>query len=165
MIDNGAVVIGVGGGLCQAANLLYWLCLHSPLTIKEHHHHQVDIFPDSGRVLPFGSGAGVLYNYGDLQFQNNTDYTFTLKIWLDDEFMHGEIWTDRECDLTYKVVEKDHYFYSNLKDNNNVYRTNKLYKTVMKRQGGVFLRDELITVNNSKVLYSVDKSILRTPID
>jgi hypothetical protein len=26
--------------------------------------------------LPFGSGAGVLYNYGDLQFKNNTEYTF-----------------------------------------------------------------------------------------
>lgn len=67
IIDNGAVTIGVGGGLCQLANLFYWLFLHAPVEIKEHHHHMLDIFPDSGRILPFGSGAGVLYNYGDLQ--------------------------------------------------------------------------------------------------
>ncbi len=68
ILANGKVTIGVGGGLCKIANLLYWLCLHSPLTVKEQHHHQLDIFPDSGRVLPFGSGSGVFYNYGDLQF-------------------------------------------------------------------------------------------------
>ncbi|MFJ8513275.1 VanW family protein [Lysinibacillus xylanilyticus] len=50
------VKTGVGGGICQLANLLYWMALHTPLIVTERHHHSFDPFPDSGRTLPFGSG-------------------------------------------------------------------------------------------------------------
>ena len=53
---------GIGGGICQIANLLNWLVLHSPLTIVEKSQHSFDPFPDEGRVLPFGSGAAIFYN-------------------------------------------------------------------------------------------------------
>ena len=72
LISGGKVTEDQGGGLCQMANLLYWMALHSPLTVSEHHHHSLDLFPDSGRVLPFGSGASVFYNYLDLQLRNDT---------------------------------------------------------------------------------------------
>lgn len=63
------VKTGIGGGICQLANLLYWMALHTPLTVVERHHHSFDPFPDSGRTLPFGSGASVFYNYVDLRFK------------------------------------------------------------------------------------------------
>ena len=69
---------GIGGGICQIANLLNWLVLHSPLTIVEKSQHSFDPFPDEGRVLPFGSGAAIFYNYIDYQFTNNTDKTFQI---------------------------------------------------------------------------------------
>src|SRR5829696_3157032 len=34
-LSRGEVVRGVGGGLCQLANLLYWIALHTPLEIVE----------------------------------------------------------------------------------------------------------------------------------
>ncbi|HQU85666.1 MAG TPA: VanW family protein, partial [Pyrinomonadaceae bacterium] len=74
-LSRGEVVRGVGGGLCQLANLLYWMALHTPLEIVERHHHSFDPFPDENRTLPFGSGAGVFYNYIDLRFFNPTDIT------------------------------------------------------------------------------------------
>lgn len=159
LIDNGKVVIGVGGGLCQMANLLYWIALHSPLQVIEHHHHQVDIFPDSGRVLPFGTGAGVLYNYGDLQFLNTTHQRLLIKTWLDDKNLYGEIWSEDFFDKTYSIVEKDHKFYKSELDG-NIYRTNKIYRTTMLRLGGIKVKEELITVNDSRVLYEVDPSLL-----
>jgi vancomycin resistance protein VanW len=162
ILADGKVTIGVGGGLCQIANLLYWLCLHSPLTVKEHHHHQLDIFPDSGRVLPFGSGAGVFYNYGDLQFANLTKLDITIKTWLDEEFLHGEIYSNKPFDKTYKIKEKEHYFYE--KDG-QTYRTNKLYRVVMLRQGGIKLAEELVTKNNSRVLYKVEEERIRGKIN
>lgn len=55
-LSQGEVVRGIGGGLCQLANLLYWMALHTPLEITERHHHSFDPFPDDNRVLPFGSG-------------------------------------------------------------------------------------------------------------
>lgn len=45
-LSRGEVVRGVGGGLCQLANLLYWMSLHTPLEIAERHQHSFDPFPD-----------------------------------------------------------------------------------------------------------------------
>jgi vancomycin resistance protein VanW len=41
-----------GGGLCQLSNLLYWMTLHTPLTVVERYRHQYDVFPDSDRNQP-----------------------------------------------------------------------------------------------------------------
>lgn len=35
ILRNGRVASGVGGGLCQMTNLLYWMTLHTPLTVTE----------------------------------------------------------------------------------------------------------------------------------
>ena len=48
--------MATGGGLCQLSNLIYWMTLHTPLTITERYRHSYDVFPDSNRTQPFGSG-------------------------------------------------------------------------------------------------------------
>jgi vancomycin resistance protein YoaR len=40
----------------------------------------------TGRVLPFASGATVMYNYKDLRLHNPTNQTFQLRLWLDGYF-------------------------------------------------------------------------------
>lgn len=42
---NGKIVGSYGGGLCQLSNMLFWLFLHTPLTIVERHGHAVESFP------------------------------------------------------------------------------------------------------------------------
>ena len=70
---------GIGGGLCQLSNLIHWLILHSELTITEHHHHDgLDLFPDFGRQIPFGTGTSISYNYIDYRFKNETTNTYQL---------------------------------------------------------------------------------------
>ena len=44
---------GVGGGLCQLSNLIYWMTLHTPLTVTERYRHSYDVFPDANRTQPF----------------------------------------------------------------------------------------------------------------
>lgn len=80
LLSQGEVKTGIGGGLCQLANLLFWLALHTPLEIKERHHHSFDPFPDEHRVLPFGSGASVFFNYIDLRFYNPTHHPFQFQV-------------------------------------------------------------------------------------
>jgi vancomycin resistance protein VanW len=92
-----------GGGLCQSSNLMDWLALHSPLTINENHHHSFDPFPDDGRVLPFGSGATVFYNYWDFLLTNNTSWTFQINLCLTDKLLEGEIRINEELDFNYHV--------------------------------------------------------------
>ena len=157
LISGGKPIEGQGGGLCQMANLLYWMALHSPLTVTEHHHHSLDLFPDSGRVLPFGSGASVFYNYVDLQLKNETATTYLLNVWLDEVSLHGELRADGRPAYTYKAVEEDHAFYRRGTD---VYRTNKLYQIQIDRRTGNHIRKRLITFNDSRVLYEVPEEQL-----
>jgi hypothetical protein len=65
-LSDGTATSGVGGGICQLANLLHWMFLHSPLTVVERSEHSFDPFPDNGRVLPWGVGCSIVYNYVDL---------------------------------------------------------------------------------------------------
>ena len=59
-----------GGRPVQMTNLLYWMTLHTPLTVTERWRHGYDVFPDSNRTQPFGSGATCFYNYMDLMVRN-----------------------------------------------------------------------------------------------
>lgn len=109
VLYNGGFKPGVGGGLCQLSNLIYWMTLHSPLEVVERHRHSFDVFPDSNRKLPFGSGATCVYNYRDLQIYNGTGMTFQLIIYLDDEYLYGELRASSEIEQTYEVYEKNHH--------------------------------------------------------
>lgn len=143
---------GIGGGLCQIANLLNWLVMHSPLTVIERHHHSFDPFPDDGRVLPFGSGATIFYNYGDFQFKNNTIYTFQINLWLTKKCLEGEFRIDKELDYSYHVYEKNHKF---LKIEGKYYRQNEIWRDMKaKFKGGQVLKTELVKKNFALVKYT-----------
>jgi len=153
LLSRGEVMRGIGGGLCQLSNLLYWMALHTPLTITERHHHGFDPFPDDGRVLPFGSGATVFYNYVDLQFRNDTADTFQLKAWLTDRHLRGEVRCTQEQVYTYHVMEREHAFEQR---NGRWYRRNQIWRQVKDRSSGAVIREELITSNNAEVRYTPD---------
>lgn len=153
MLSSGEATEGVGGGLCQIANLIHWLCLHSPLTVTERHHHSFDPFPDSGRVVPFGCGASLFYNYIDYQFKNNTKHTFQLNFWLDKKCLNADLRIDEDLDYTYHIQEKEHEF---LCFENNYYRKNSIWKKKIKKIGGVLLEEKCIQKNFSLVKYIPD---------
>jgi vancomycin resistance protein VanW len=140
-LSRGEVVRGIGGGLCQLANLLYWMALHSPLEIVERHHHSFDPFPDENRVLPFGSGAGVFYNYIDLRFFNPTDTTFQLKLWLTEKHLKGAIYSDEETPHTYHVFEKNHRFSTQEGKN---FRENEIWRETIDRRTGNIVDEEML---------------------
>jgi vancomycin resistance protein VanW len=153
LLSDGKVITGVGGGLCQLANMIHWLFLHSDMTVKEHWHHDYDVFPDSGRTIPFGSGAGVLYNYFDLQYVNLTNQTYTLSLHMDNKFLLGAVWSDTVPQVKYSIKEEDHRFF---KENEQVYRENKLYKVATDVRTGNTLGKTMVKHNISKVLYPVE---------
>lgn len=152
VLKDGEAKTDIGGGLCQMANLLYWMVLHTPLMVAEHHHHSFDAFPDSGRVLPFGSGATIFYNYVDLQFYNPTDISFQINVNVASEHLKGEIRTDRELDYAYHVIEKDHRYLFDVRAN-QYYRANSLWRVIAGRKTGRFFKEELICANFSRMKY------------
>lgn len=151
-LSFGEARAGTGGGICQISNLLHWLVIHSPLTVTERYHHSFDPFPDDGRVLPFGSGATVFYNYRDFQFRNDTEYTFQINLWFSEKCLEGELRINEELNFAYHIEERDHEF---LKIGATFYRKNEIWRhKILKFESGKILTTELITKNFARVTYT-----------
>ena len=156
-LSFGQARAGIGGGICQISNLIHWLVIHSPLTVTERYHHSFDPFPDEGRVLPFGSGATVFYNYRDYQFTNNTEHTFQINLWFSEKCLEGELRIDKELDYAYRIVEKEHQF---LKIDEQFYRKNEIWREkFLKFAGGKVVESELVTKNFARVMYKPENYV------
>ncbi len=154
-LSFGEARAGIGGGICQISNLIHWLVIHSPLTVTERYHHSFDPFPDDGRVLPFGSGATVFYNYRDYQFTNNTPHTFQVRLWFSEKCLEGELRIDTELDYAYHVREEEHRF---LKIGPDFYRKNEIWRDkILKFKSGEIVETELITKNFARVTYTPEQ--------
>ena len=105
VLVNGSICSGTGGGLCQLSNLIYWMTLHTPLTITERWRHNYDVFPDVNREQPFGSGATVSNNYIDLQIKNATREPFQLLVEVGDHYLLGEWRTTKQPQYIYQVMK------------------------------------------------------------
>lgn len=151
-LSFGEARAGTGGGICQISNLIHWLVIHSPLTVTERYHHSFDPFPDDGRVLPFGSGATVFYNYRDYQFRNDTEHTFQIRLWFSEKCLEGELRINHELSYAYHVFEQDHRF---LKIDGSFYRKNEIWREKkLKFEGGKVVDRELLTKNFARVTYT-----------
>jgi vancomycin resistance protein VanW len=161
ILRGGRITSGIGGGLCQLSNLLYWMALHTPLDVVERHHHGFDPFPDVGRVLPFGSGATIFYSYGDLRLANPTAQPLRLGVCVGPTRLHGSITTDRPWPLAYHVEERGHHFQRAA--DGAIYRDNELWRRVVDRRTGETVEQRMITRNHAAVAYPVPDELLEAP--
>jgi vancomycin resistance protein VanW len=148
---DGSFGEGVGGGLCQLSNIIYWITLHTPLAVIQRYRHSHDIFPDTGRTQPFGSGATCVYNYIGLQILNETNTDYQLKLNIDDDFLSAEWRTKRPQNISYEVYEKEHSIKSTYWG--GYIRHNTIYRRIY-NENGLLLDDEFITENNAIMMYS-----------
>jgi vancomycin resistance protein VanW len=149
-LSNGEARSGVGGGICQLANLLHWMFLHSPLTVVERSEHSFDPFPDKNRVLPWGVGCSIVWNYVDLVVRNDTAVTFQLHTWLDDRHLRGELRADRPVEHSYRVEARHEEF---VRTGGRVWRRNEIWRTVIDRRTGAAVGEELVKRNCAVVKY------------
>ncbi len=150
VIRKGHISSGVGGGLCQMANMIHWLVLNSPLTVTELHHHSDALFPDERRRVPFGTGASVNYNNVDYRFKNETEQAVQLLVWCEDGELKGELRSQAEYPLEYELVEENHHF---KKQGDDYYRISQVYRILTERATGSIKGKELILDNYSLVMY------------
>ncbi len=151
VLTNGTFTAGVGGGLCQLSNLLFWMTIHTPLTIVERHRHGYDVFPDSNRTQPFGSGATCFYPHGDLMIANNTKDTYQFVVYLDKEHLIGEIKCSTAPTTTFKIVERNHQM--KLEYWGGYGRYNQLYQQEFDGKDNL-IEERLVLENSAIMMYS-----------
>lgn len=157
-IEKGKPAQGIGGGMCQLSNLIHWMVLHSDLTITEHHHHDgLDLFPDYGRQIPFGTGTSISYNYIDYRVRNNTDNTYQLRLWVDDEYLCGELRAEKPQPHTFHIHAENEFF---SRENGVIFRNGQVYRDVIDRNTGKCVESQLIRTNHAKVMYECPPDIV-----
>jgi vancomycin resistance protein VanW len=161
-LSHGTAEAGVGGGICQLANLVHWMVLHSPLTVVERSEHSFDPFPDRGRVLPWGVGCSIVYNYVDLVVRNDTSHPFQLRTRIGERYLHGQLRTDVGPEHTYQVEARGEQF---LRQEGRVYRRNQIWRRVVDRVSGDQVGEELLKTNCALVVYepAADVTVIDLP--
>ncbi len=149
-LDHGRMREGMGGGLCQLTNLIYWLTLHTPLLVLERWRHSYDVFPDAGRELPFGSGATCAYPYLDLQIRNTGKEPVQLRLWLTAEHLLGEWRGKAPLAFNYEVYESEHCITQ--EPWGGYMRHNVLRRRILRPDGGCEA-DEPVTENHALMMY------------
>lgn len=150
---NGRPSSAVGGGLCALSNLVYWLTLHTPLTVVERYRHSYDVFPDSNRTQPFGSGATCLYNYRDLMIRNSTSQPYLLSVWTDHHYLYGQWRTGQPIVHHYEVYQKKHWITAEI--GNAYVRHNTIWRHHYVDEDGKrhTLPDEFVAENHALMMY------------
>jgi len=160
-LSNGDAISGVGGGICQMANLLHWIFLHAPLTIVERSEHSFDPFPDKNRVLPWGVGCSIVYNYVDLVVRNDTPHTFQLRVWMTERHLKGELRADALPAYSYRVEGRGDTFW---RHEGRVYRTNEIWRRIHRRVDGAAMGEELLKRNCALVKYEPTGPVIEVTV-
>ena len=157
VIAKGAPGQGIGGGLCQLSNLIHWMVLHSDLTIAEHHHHDaLDLFPDYGRQIPFGTGTSISYNYIDYRVRNDTSNTYQLRLWVDGEYLRGELRAVDPQPHTFHIHAENEYF---SREGDVIYRNGQVFRDTIDANTGNVIESQLIRTNHARVMYECPPNI------
>jgi vancomycin resistance protein YoaR len=93
--DNGRVVEGMGGGICQVCTTLYGALLRAGIIPIERHPHSMVV-----TYVPIGLDAAIAKGYKDLVFENTLDYPIcitakagggkvTFKLWSNENALDG----------------------------------------------------------------------------
>lgn len=147
----GRIGSDVGGGLCQLSNLIFWMTIHTPLTVVERYRHSHDVFPDANRTQPFGSGATCAYPHRDLMIRNDTDQPFQLCFQVGDTHLEGA-WRAIELPAyRYEIVERDHRMEQAAWG--GYVRHNALYRQVWSREGRL-VEERFLFTNDAIMMYS-----------
>ena len=158
VLSNGQIGQGMGGGLCQMTNLIYWMTLHTPLQVVERWRHGFDVFPDDNRTQPFASGATCAYNYVDLQVRNPTAQAFQLRLAVGETHLLGAWRAEAPALFRYDVFERDHAIRTEWWGGYT--RHNALWRRVTALADGAAMGDEFITENHAIMMY---EPLLQSP--
>jgi vancomycin resistance protein VanW len=90
-IVDGRLSADIGGGLCQAASLLYELGLRTGMQIDERHAHSRDLYSEDTRFTPLGLDAAIVWGFNDVRWTNAHDHGVVLAFEVRGEALTGGV--------------------------------------------------------------------------
>ena len=147
----GRIGSDVGGGLCQLSNLIFWMTLHTDLTVVERYRHSHDVFPDAQRTQPFGTGATCAYPHRDLMLRNDTQETYQLRLRVGKKNLEGEWLATAPPVHRFEIQERDARM--DQAAWGGYVRHNAIWRRVFDRDGN-FLEDQPLFTNDAIMMYS-----------
>ena len=153
---DGKIVGSYGGGLCQLSNMLFWLFLHTPLTVAERHGHAVESFPTTTEDLPCGTDATISEGWLDLKVRNDTDNTFQIEITFDDSYMYGRVLSQKPVTIEYSIKNSS---VSYIHRNGRTYQIASVYRSERDKRTCVERGAELY-INQCEIGYKLPDDII-----
>ena len=152
VVSNDHLAEDIGGGLCQLSNLVAYMFACTECTFVQRQHHSKDIFPDSGRTVPFASGATIFFNLIDLQIQNTYSFPIKINLRTTDTQLRGSISGPHMLDQYVKLEERNACF---IKSTNTgiAYRCNMLYRVFYSKISKQKNKEVLLWKNVAQVMY------------
>ncbi len=130
--ENGQVVKGLGGGICQISTTLFNAALFANLEIIELYNHQfVPSYVNAGR------DATVVYGVKDFKFKNSRNYAIKLTCSVQNGTATFNIWGYKED------VEYDVDVYANVTSKTSSYIKSSTFRT-LKLNGEIIDRQNIM---------------------
>lgn len=148
-VVNGRLTTAPGGGLCQMTNLLFWLFLHSPLTLVERSGHREKDFPDLGSQ-PAGVDATFSEGWLDLKVRNDTRQTFQLELAFGEDSITGALRADQPDGVAYQVCNRGLTY---RRDQGGIYQEVDVVQRRLSRVTGELLEERLLYHNRCRIGY------------
>lgn len=149
IVVNGQLTTAPGGGLCQLSNLLFWLFLHSPLTVVERSGHRDKEFPDLGGQ-PAGVDATVAEGWLDLKVRNDTQETFQLRLDFRPDCLTGTLRANRETGVEYRVGNRDLRY---CRGQGGIYQEVDVLQRMISQATGELLGERFLYRNRCRIGY------------
>lgn len=151
-VANGRMITVAGGGMCQLSSLLFWLFLHTPLTVLERHNHGAKDFPVPEGDTPDGVDATVSEGWLDLKVKNETEDAFQIELSFSDVSMHGRILADCDTVERYKVVARDLAFF---REGGRVYQRVSIYRQTVRPETREVLSERKLYTDLCEIGYAL----------
>lgn len=148
---DGKIIGSYGGGLCQLSNMLFWMFLHTPLTVIERHGHAVESFPSTTEDLPCGTDATINEGWLDLKVRNETENSFQIEVSFDDSFMYGRILSETPVNMDYRVYNSTVFY---IKRNEKNYQVATVCRSETDKKTGKQIEKELY-INKCEIAYEL----------
>jgi vancomycin resistance protein VanW len=154
-VTNGKLTTAYGGGMCQMSNLLFWLFLHTPLTVIERSGHEVKEFPEPNSDEIKGVDATISEGWIDLKARNDTNCAYQISVSFDDENIIGTVFVDQQPRALYNVVNGGIEY---CRENGAIYEYVKVERTEIDADTGETQGIKPLYTNRCKICYPLPDS-------